>query len=210
MVSPHQARILVIEDEPAQREMLVYNLEKEGYEVLVAGDGEEGLLVAKEEQPDTIVLDWMLPSLSGIEVCRQLKSANETSEIPVILLTARGEEADRVRGLDTGADDYVVKPYSITELNARVRARFQHRATRGDNALKLGPTEFKLLTVFLERPRRVWSRDSLLDKVWGHDSYVDHRTVDVHVGRLRKILNAGGARDLIRTVRGAGYSLDKE
>ena len=232
MVAPNQARILIVEDEPAQREMLAYNLQKEGFEVVTAEDGEEGVLVAKEQAPDTIVLDWMLPSLSGIEVCRRLKDNDETRDIPIIMLTARGEEADRVRGLETGADDYVVKPYSVAELVARVRARLrhskpsagdrslafedisldpnEHRATRAGKALKLGPTEFKLLTVFLERPKRVWSRDQLLDKVWGHDTYVDLRTVDVHVGRLRKVLNANGARDLIRTVRGSGYSLDSE
>jgi len=232
MVAPNQARILVVEDEPSQREMLVYNLEKEGFAVLSAEDGEEGVLIAEEEQPDTIILDWMLPSLSGIEVCRRLKSSNKTSEIPIIMLTARGEEADRVRGLETGADDYVLKPYSVMELIARVRARLrplrpstagetlsfedivldtqQHRATRDGKLLKLGPTEFKLLTVFMDRPKRVWSRDQLLDKVWGNDSYVDLRTVDVHVGRLRKVLNADGANNLIRTVRGAGYSLDVE
>ena len=225
-----QVKVLVVEDEPAQREMLVYNLEKEGYQVHVAGDGDEGVLIAKEQTPDAIILDWMLPSMSGIEACRQLKADGETAEIPIIMLTARGEEADRIRGLDTGADDYVVKPYSVTELMARIRARLrrskpsavggllefedvtldgeQHRATRAGRPMKLGPTEFKLLAVFMERPKRVWSRDQLLDKVWGNDSYVDLRTVDVHVGRLRKVLNSGGARDLIRTVRGAGYSLD--
>ena len=225
-----QVKVLVVEDEPAQREMLVYNLEKEGYQVHVAGDGDEGVLIAKEQTPDAIILDWMLPSMSGIEACRQLKADGETAEIPIIMLTARGEEADRIRGLDTGADDYVVKPYSVTESMARIRARLrrskpsavggllefedvtldgeQHRATRAGRPMKLGPTEFKLLAVFMERPKRVWSRDQLLDKVWGNDSYVDLRTVDVHVGRLRKVLNSGGARDLIRTVRGAGYSLD--
>ncbi|MEM1038755.1 MAG: phosphate regulon transcriptional regulator PhoB [Pseudomonadota bacterium] len=226
------ATILVVEDETAQLEMLRYNLEKEGYRVVCAEDGEEAMLVAREEVPDAIVLDWMLPSLSGIEVCRRLKASAETGSIPVIMLTARGEEADRVRGLETGADDYVVKPYGVGELIARIRARLrrarpsatgetlifedisvdteQHRVTRNNNSLRLGPTEFRLLTVFMERPRRVWSRDMLLDRVWGRDADVDLRTVDVHVGRLRKVLNSGGSKDLIRTVRGAGYSLDSD
>ncbi len=226
------ATILVVEDEASQLEMLRYNLEKEGYRVTACEDGEEAILMAREENPDVIVLDWMLPSLSGIEVCRRLKSGDETSAIPIIMLTARGEETDRVRGLETGADDYVVKPYGVGELIARIRARLrqsrpsatgetlrfeditidteQHRAMRGEKVLKLGPTEYRLLTVFMERPKRVWSRDSLLDRVWGLDADVDLRTVDVHVGRLRKILNSGGARDLIRTVRGAGYSLDTD
>ncbi|MEL6734256.1 MAG: phosphate regulon transcriptional regulator PhoB [Pseudomonadota bacterium] len=226
------ATILVVEDETAQLEMLRYNLEKEGYRVVCAEDGEEAILVAREEAPDAIVLDWMLPSLSGIEVCRRLKASAETGTIPVIMLTARGEEADRVRGLETGADDYVVKPYGVGELIARIRARLrrarpsatgetltfedisvdteQHRVTRNNTSLRLGPTEFRLLTVFMERPRRVWSRDMLLDRVWGRDADVDLRTVDVHVGRLRKVLNSGGSKDLIRTVRGAGYSLDSD
>ncbi len=232
MAAQDAATILVVEDEVAQLETLRYNLEKEGFRVVAADDGEEGVLVAREEMPDLVVLDWMLPTLSGIEVCRRLKSSSETSDIPVIMLTARGEESDRVRGLEIGADDYVVKPYSMGELIARIRARLrktrpsavgktlafedisidteQHRATRADKPLKLGPTEFRLLTVFMERPKRVWSRDSLLDRVWGMDADVDLRTVDVHVGRLRKVLNSDGARDLIRTVRGAGYSLDSD
>jgi len=227
-----KATILVVEDEIAQLEMLRYNLEKEGYNVVSTGDGEEALLMVDEEAPDAIVLDWMLPSLSGIEICRRIKANAQTAQIPVIMLTARGEEADRVRGLETGADDYVAKPYGVSELIARIRARLrssrpsaagqtlgfedvqidteQHRAMRAGKALKLGPTEYRLLTVFLERPKRVWSRDSLLDRVWGRDTDVDLRTVDVHVGRLRKVLNSGGAKDLIRTVRGAGYSLDAE
>lgn len=224
------ASILVVEDESAQLEMLRYNLEKEGYNVIGIEDGEEALLVAREEMPDVIVLDWMLPSLSGIEVCRRLKADSETADIPILMLTARGEEADRIRGLETGADDYIVKPYGVGELIARIRTRLrtsrpsttrgkltfedigidteQHRVTRNSKPLKLGPTEFRLLTVFMERPKRVWSRDSLLDRVWGRDAEVDLRTVDVHVGRLRKVLNADNAQNLIRTVRGAGYSLD--
>lgn len=230
MAAPDAATILVVEDEIAQLETLRYNLEKEGFRVISAEDGEEAVLVSREEIPDLIVLDWMLPSLSGIEVCRRIKGSNDTAEIPVIMLTARGEESDRVRGLETGADDYMVKPYGVGELVARIRARLrktrpsaigktltfedvaidteQHRATRADKPLKLGPTEYRLLTVFMERPKRVWSRDSLLDRVWGMDADVDLRTVDVHVGRLRKVLNSNGASDLIRTVRGAGYSLD--
>ena len=226
------ASVLIVEDEVAQLEMLRYNLDNEGFSVLSAQDGEEALLVAREEIPDVIVLDWMLPIVSGIEVCRRLKAGKDTSEIPILMLTARGEENDRIRGLETGADDYIVKPYGVGELIARIRARLrssrpsttggkltfedisldteQHRATRAEKSLKLGPTEFRLLTVFMERPKRVWSRDSLLDRVWGRDADVDLRTVDVHVGRLRKILNAGKAHDLIRTVRGAGYSLDAD
>ncbi|MFD0916098.1 phosphate regulon transcriptional regulator PhoB [Pseudahrensia aquimaris] len=232
MALSESAKILVVEDEPSQREMLVYNLEQEGYAVIWAEDGDEAILLAKEEAPDVIVLDWMLPSISGIEVCRQLKASATTSEIAIIMLTARGEEADRVRGLTTGADDYVVKPYSVSELLARIQVRLRHskpsatggmltfsditldtaqyRVMRGGKALKLGPTEFKMLTVFMERPKRVWSRDQLLDKVWGHDALVDLRTVDVHVGRLRKALNRDGEDNVIRTVRGAGYSLDNE
>ena len=227
-----RAQILLVEDEPAQLEVLRYNLEQEGFDVISAEDGEEGYLLAQENLPDLAILDWMLPSLSGIDLCRRLKANDQTAQMPVILLTARGEESDKVRGLDTGADDYVVKPYSVGELIARIRARLrttrpalagevlefedvmldtsQHRATRAGTALKLGPTEFKLLTVFLERPKRVWSRDQLLDRVWDRSDVVELRTVDVHVGRLRKVLNSTGGSDLIRTVRGAGYSLDRE
>ena len=224
--APH---ILIVEDEPAQREMLGYNLESEGYRISTAINGEEALLLISEEAPDVIVLDWMLPNVSGIEVCRQVKSKPETREIPVIMLSARSEEGDKVRGLEIGADDYVTKPYSVTELMARVRTQLRrarptmagqvlsyediqldaetHRVTRGDEKLKLGPTEFRLLSTFIEKPGRVWSRDQLLDRVWGRDIYVDTRTVDVHVGRLRKALTAKGGSDPIRTVRGAGYAL---
>ncbi len=227
-----QATILIVEDEAPQLDMLRYNLEREGFSVEATDDGEEALLLAIEVMPDAIILDWMLPSISGIEICRRLKQAEETRDIPVIMLTARGEEADRVRGLETGADDYVVKPYGVGELVARVRARLrqsrpaatgasltfedivldsaEHRVTRAGKALRLGPTEFRLLTVLMERPKRVWSRDLLMDRVWGRDGEIDQRTVDVHVGRLRKILNAGGASNLIRTVRGAGYALDAD
>jgi two-component system phosphate regulon response regulator PhoB len=221
--------VLVVEDEPAQREVLVYNLEAEGYGVSKAEDGDEALVLVQEAQPDLIILDWMLPGVSGIEVCRRLKANTGTRSIPVIMLTARGEETDRVRGLETGADDYVVKPYSVNELMARVRTQLRrvrpsavgqrlefdnivldaetHRVTRGDVQIKLGPTEFRLLATFLEKPGRVWSREQLLDRVWGRDIYVDTRTVDVHIGRLRKALCREGDEDPIRTVRGAGYAL---
>ncbi len=222
--------VLVIEDEPAQLELLSYNLKKEHFRVLEATDGEEGLLVADEAQPDLIILDWMLPKLSGIEVCRQLKRQSRTKQIPVIMLTARGEEADRVRGLDTGADDYMVKPYSVRELVSRTKATLrrtrpgsvgetisygditldadQHKVHRDGEVLRLGPTEYRLLCTLLERPGRVWSREMLLDRVWGRDADVDYRTVDVHIGRLRKSLYRSGQPDPIRTVRGTGYSLD--
>ncbi|OUD10839.1 phosphate regulon transcriptional regulatory protein PhoB [Marivivens niveibacter] len=224
-----QAHVLIVEDEPAQREVLSYNLEAEGYRVSAAMNGEEALLLVSEEAPDVIVLDWMLPNVSGIEVCRQVKSRAETREIPVIMLSARSEETDKVRGLEIGADDYVTKPYSVSELLARVRSQLRrarptmtgqvmtfddiqldsetHRVTRNGEMLKLGPTEFRLLSTFIEKPGRVWSRDQLLDRVWGRDIYVDTRTVDVHVGRLRKALTAHGGSDPVRTVRGAGYAL---
>ena len=224
-----QPLVLVVEDEPAQREVLKYNLESEGYTVSFAVNGEEALLMISEVLPDVIVLDWMLPNVSGIEVCRQVKTRPETREIPVIMLSARSEEGDKVRGLETGADDYVTKPYSVTELLARVRSQLRrsrptmagqvmvfediqldsetHRVTRDGEQLKLGPTEFRLLSTFIEKPGRVWSRDQLLDRVWGRDIYVDTRTVDVHVGRLRKALTAHGGNDPVRTVRGAGYAL---
>ena len=228
-MSVEQPTVLVVEDEPAQREVLSYNLEAEGFRVSRAEDGEQALLLAEEESPDIIVLDWMLPNVSGIEVCRRLKSRPETRAVPVIMLSARAEEVDRVRGLETGADDYVVKPYSVVELMARVRAQLRrtrpasvgerleyedivldsetHRVTRAEQPLKLGPTEFRLLTTFMEKPGRVWSREQLLDRVWGRDIYVDTRTVDVHIGRLRKALCQHGGGDPLRTVRGAGYAL---
>ena len=221
--------ILVVEDEPAQRDVLTYNLEAEGFEVVSAEDGEEALLLVAETDPDIIVLDWMLPGISGIEICRRLKTRPETATIPVLMLSARSEEVDRVRGLETGADDYVVKPYSVMELMARVRSQLRrvrpasvgqrleyddiildaetHRVTRDDKPLKLGPTEFRLLSTFMEKPGRVWSREQLLDRVWGRDIYVDSRTVDVHIGRLRKALCKHGGDDPLRTVRGAGYAL---
>ena len=228
-MSADQPAVLVVEDEPAQREVLVYNLEAEGFDVAKAETGDEALVLVQEVLPDVIILDWMLPGVSGIEICRRLKSNKATSAIPVIMLTARSEEADRVRGLETGADDYVVKPYSVIELMARVRTQLRrvrpasvgerltfedieldaetHRVTRAGKLLKLGPTEFRLLSTFMEKPGRVWSREQLLDRVWGRDIYVDTRTVDVHIGRLRKALCAQGGEDPLRTVRGAGYAL---
>ncbi|TCS61107.1 phosphate regulon transcriptional regulator PhoB [Primorskyibacter sedentarius] len=228
-MSAAQPTVLVVEDEASQREVLSYNLEAEGFRVAMAENGEEALLLVAEETPDLVVLDWMLPNVSGIEVCRRLKSRSETRAIPVIMLSARTEEVDRVRGLETGADDYVVKPFSVVELMARVRAQLRrtrpatmgerleyldilldaetHKVTRADAPLKLGPTEFRLLSTFMEKPGRVWSREQLLDRVWGRDIYVDTRTVDVHIGRLRKALCQHGGEDPLRTVRGAGYAL---
>ncbi|GAA6198823.1 phosphate regulon transcriptional regulator PhoB [Aquicoccus sp. SU-CL01552] len=224
-----QPTVLVVEDELAQREVLSYNLDAEGFRVLKAENGEEALLVVQEDMPDIIVLDWMMPNLSGIEVCRRLKSRPETRAIPIIMLSARSEEVDKVRGLETGADDYVVKPFSVVELMARVRTQLRrvrpstvglrleyedivldaetHKVSRAEHPLKLGPTEFRLLSTFMEKPGRVWSREQLLDRVWGRDIYVDTRTVDVHIGRLRKALTQHGGSDPVRTVRGAGYAL---
>ena len=221
--------VLLVEDEPAQREILRYNLTAEGYDVTLAENGDDALILVDEVMPDLILLDWMLPGVSGIEICRQIKSRKETRAIPVIMLSARSEEVDRVRGLETGADDYVVKPYSVSELMARIRTQLRrtrpvsvgqkleysdivldgesHRVTRSGEAVKLGPTEFRLLTTFMEKPGRVWSREQLLDRVWGRDVYVDTRTVDVHVGRLRKALCRNGGDDPLRTVRGTGYAL---
>ena len=228
-MSTDQPRVLVAEDEPAQLEVLAYNLEAEGFMISRARDGEEALLIIAEEAPDIIVLDWMMPNISGIEVCRRIKSKPETRSTPVIMLSARSEEVDKVRGLETGADDYVVKPYSVIELMARVRTQLRrvrpsslgqqlafddiildcetHKVTRGKDELKLGLTEFRLLTTFMEKPGRVWSRDQLLDRVWGRGIYVDIRTVDVHIGRLRKALSQYGGADPIRTARGVGYAL---
>jgi two-component system phosphate regulon response regulator PhoB len=228
MSSDHPT-VLLVEDEPAQREVLAYNLEAEGFRVSRAENGEEALMLVEEGAPDLIVLDWMLPNVSGIEVCRQIKTRSDTRGVPIIMLSARSEEVDRVRGLETGADDYVVKPYSVVELMARVRAQLRrarpstvgerleyediildsetHRVTRDGKDLKLGPTEFRLLSTFMEKPGRVWSREQLLDRVWGRDIYVDTRTVDVHIGRLRKALSKHGGGDPLRTVRGAGYAL---
>lgn len=221
---------LVVEDEAALVELLRYNLESDGYEVAIAGDGEEALLMVDERQPDIVLLDWMLPKLAGIEVCRRLRSRPATRNLPIIMLTAKSEETDRVRGLDTGADDYVVKPFSMTELKSRVKAvlrrirpglaedkvtvgdievdRTSHRVVRAGQEIHLGPTEFRLLDYFIQHPGRVFSREQLLDAVWGSDVYVEARTVDVHVGRLRKALNKHGDYDPIRTVRSAGYALN--
>lgn len=229
MLAQRPPVVLLVEDESAQREVLTYNLEAEGFTVAVAVSGDEALLMVQEESPDLILLDWMLPNVSGIEVCRQIKARPETRSIPVIMLSARSEELDRVRGLETGADDYVVKPYSVAELMARLRTQLrrvrpaaagerliwqdilldaaEHRVWRGDKPVSLGPTEFRLLSTFMEKPGRVLSREQLLDRVWGRDIYVDTRTVDVHVGRLRKALMKDGGSDPLRTVRGAGYSL---
>ncbi len=223
-------RILIVEDDPALSEMLTYNLGSAGFETTLTADGDEAVAVILDETPDLVILDWMLPNLSGIEICRQIRANADTRRLPIIMLTAKGEDTDRVRGLNTGADDYVVKPYSPNELIARVQALLrrsnpdglaevlhfediamdllEHRVTRDGIAVKLGPTEFRLLKVFLEKPGRVYSREQLLDKVWGRDIYVETRTVDVHIRRLRKALNAGGKSDIIRTVRSAGYSLD--
>ena len=224
-----QPTVLIVEDEPAQQAVLSYNLKAEGFDVLEADNGDDALILVYENMPDAIVLDWMLPRTSGIEVCRRLKQKPETRAIPIIMLSARAEEVDRVRGLETGADDYVVKPYSVVELMARIRSQLRrtraaamgerlkfgdieldaetHKVYRADQPLKLGPTEFRLLSTFMEKPGRVWTRDQLLDRVWGRDIYVDTRTVDVHVGRLRKALCMHGGPDPLRTVRGAGYAL---
>ena len=221
--------VLLVEDEPAQREVLVYNLEAECFDVITADNGEDALLLVEENQPDLIILDWMIPQLSGLEVCRRLKLNPKTRQIPVIMLSARAEEVDRVRGLETGADDYVVKPYSVVEFTARVKAHFRranvatagtkltyddivvdlqaYRVYRNNLEINLGPTEFKLLTEFMEKPGRVLQRDHLLNRVWGQGVYVDTRTVDVHIGRLRKALRQHGGGDPIRTVRGVGYAL---
>mgnify|MGYP001108111902 CR=1 FL=1 len=228
-MSTSKPTILLVEDEPAQRAVLAYNLKSEGFDVIEAEDGEEALVVAQDSLPDLVLLDWMLPHVSGLEVCRRLKSGKATRALPVIMLSARSEELDKVRGLETGADDYMVKPYSVAELMARVRKELRrtrpasvgeelvfddivldagsHRVSRAQNEIKLGPTEFRLLAAFLENQGRVLSREQLLDRVWGRDIYVDTRTVDVHIGRLRKALMQHGGVDPLRTVRGAGYAL---
>lgn len=225
--APH---VLVVEDEAALADLLKYNLEKEGYRVSVANDGEEALVVADEAKPDLVVLDWMLPKAPGIEVCRRLRARQDTRNTPIVMLTARIEESDRIRGLDLGADDYVTKPFSMSELLARLRAvmrrirpglaedklvsgdivmdRVSHRVKRGEREVHLGPTEFRILDHLMQHPGRVFSREQLLDAVWGSDVYVEARTVDVHIGRLRKALMVGDESDPIRTVRSAGYALD--
>lgn len=222
--------VLIVEDEEAISLLLRYNLEAEGYRVGVCARGDEAEMMISEDQPDLLLLDWMLPGLSGIEICRRLRNRGETERMPILMLTARGEEQERIRGLATGADDYVVKPFSLPELTARVRAllrrakpevvssmlkggdleldRETRRVRRGVREVHLGPTEFRLLEYLMQTPGRVFSREQLLNGVWGHDVYVDERTVDVHVGRLRKALNRGRDKDPIRTVRGAGYAFD--
>ncbi|HWM83906.1 MAG TPA: phosphate regulon transcriptional regulator PhoB [Pseudolabrys sp.] len=224
------ARILIVEDEEPLTLLLRYNLESEGYEVDAAARGDEAQIKLQEQVPDLVILDWMLPGLSGIELCRRLRARPETKALPIIMLTARGEESEKVRGLATGADDYMVKPFSVPELLARVRAllrraspervatvltvgeieldREKKRVSRGSRPIELGPTEYRLLEFLMERPGRVFSREQLLDSVWGNETYIDERTVDVHVGRLRKALNRPKEADPIRTVRGSGYSLD--
>ena len=223
--------VLIVEDEAALVTMLRYNLEREGFSVCAASDGEEALVQIAERKPDVVLLDWMLPLVSGIEVCRQIRRAPASRTLPIVMLTARGEEGDRIRGLNSGADDYVVKPFSPAELIARLRAvmrraqptsaeevlRFAdlavdlvaHRVSRGGRPIHLGPTEFRLLRFLMQHPGRVFSREQLLDQVWGHDVYVEARTVDVHIRRLRKAINTGDAIDLVRTVRSAGYALDE-
>ncbi len=223
--------VLIVEDEAALVTLLRYNLEGEGFRVAEANDGEQALVLAKEETPDIVLLDWMLPLMSGIEVCRQMRRIPATRDVPIILLTARGEETDKVRGLDSGADDYITKPFSPAELIARIRAVLRrshpeleadslafedlamdlvaHRVKRGEREVHLGPTEFRLLRHLLQNPGRVFSREQLLDAVWGRDVYVEPRTVDVHIRRLRKALNDSNETDLIRTVRSAGYALDR-
>ncbi|MEM8826678.1 MAG: phosphate regulon transcriptional regulator PhoB [Pseudomonadota bacterium] len=224
-------KVLIVEDDANLVELLRYNFEKEGFSTVETGDGEEALVLAQEEAPDIIVLDWMIANLSGIEVCRRLRRDPDMQNLPVIMLTARTDEADRIRGLDTGADDYITKPFSPRELIARVNAVLRrlrpaiagtslayadiemdlgaHKVLRGGERVALGPTEFRLLRHFLEHPGRVFSREQLLDSVWGRDVYVEQRTVDVHIRRLRKAINQGGRPDIIRTVRSAGYALDE-
>ncbi|WP_404713322.1 phosphate regulon transcriptional regulator PhoB [Sphingomonas sp. MMS24-J13] len=226
------ARVLLVEDDAALAELLVWHLTREGYTVERTADGEEALLLAAEAAPDIVLLDWMIEGLSGIEVCRRLRRAAETANVPIIMLTARGEEEDRIRGLQTGADDYVTKPFSPRELVARVGAVLRrvrpalagerlaysgiemdiadHKVRRDGVSLALGPTEFRLLRHFLEHPGRVFSRERLLDSVWGRDSDIEPRTVDVHIRRLRKAINLDDRPDLIRTVRSAGYALDAD
>ena len=224
------ARILIVEDEEPLTLLLRYNLEAEGYEVDIAARGDDAEIKLKESPPDLVLLDWMLPGLSGIELCRRVRARADTERMPIIMLTARGEESERVRGLAIGADDYIVKPFSVPELLARIRAllrrakpgqvatvlsigdveldRETRRVLRAGRDVHLGPTEFRLLEFLMQSPGRVFSREQLLNGVWGRDIYIDERTVDVHIGRLRKLLNPGREQDPIRTVRGAGYALD--
>ena len=221
--------VLIVEDETAISALLEYNLQREGFETAIAEDGDLALLMSKERVPDLILLDWMIPKLSGVEVCRRLRRREDTASVPIIMLSARGEEDDRITGLDVGADDYLVKPFSMPELFARIRALLRrtesnvlsggikigeleldtkaHQVMRANQEIHLGPTEFRLLEHFMRRPGQVFSREQLLDAVWGHDVYVEARTVDVHIGRLRKALKMGDRTDPIRTVRSAGYAL---
>jgi two-component system, OmpR family, phosphate regulon response regulator PhoB len=224
--------LLLVEDDRALADLLLWHFGREGYDVIRTADGEEALLLAEERTPDLVILDWMIEGVSGIEVCRRLRRRPNTAHVPIIMLTARGEESDRIRGLETGADDYVTKPFSPRELVARVAAVLRrvrpalageqlayadiemdveaHRVRRGGRPVQLGPTEFRLLRHLMENPGRVFSRDRLLDAVWPRDRDIDARTVDVHVRRLRMALNAGGQQDVVRTVRSAGYSLDAD
>ncbi|MEH6524496.1 MAG: phosphate regulon transcriptional regulator PhoB [Sneathiella sp.] len=224
--------VLIVEDEAPQAEMLSYNLNHEGFRTILVQNGNEALEAVAQHIPDVVIVDWMLPERSGIEICRGLRGSPETKNIPIIMLTARGEESDRILGFDAGADDYVVKPYSPREIVARVKALLRrskpktseghltlddivldivsHKVSRAGQSIHLGPTEFKILRVLMEKPGRVYSRENLLDRAWGRDIYVESRTVDVHMRRLRKALNANGASDVIRTVRGAGYAIDSE
>ena len=225
-----KAHILIVEDEPSLSELLAYNFDSAGFKASIVSEGDEALPTILDELPDLIILDWMLPNLSGIEICRQIRQHPDIKKTPIIMLTAKGEEAERIRGLETGADDYVIKPFSPSELIARIKAvlrrthpeksadllEFQditmnlaeHRVSRAGTNVHLGPTEYRLLRVFLEKPGRVFSRDQLLDQVWGRDIYVETRTVDVHIRRLRKALETPGTENLIRTIRAAGYSID--
>ena len=224
--------VLVVEDEAALATLLRYNLEKQGFRVQEAVDGQEALMRIGEDRPDLVLLDWMLPSLSGIEVCRQIRRRPATRDLPVIMLTARADDQDSVRGLDTGADDYITKPFNMVALLARIRALLRragpapekgdlsfhdiridqtaHRVQRNDRPIHLGPTEYRLLEFFVRHPRRVFTREELLNAVWGKDIHVEPRTVDVHIRRLRKALNGSGEIDIVRTVRAAGYALDNE
>lgn len=225
------ATILVVEDEDALSALLEYNLQREGFSPRLVADGDDAMMSIEEEHPDLVLLDWMLPGLSGLEICRRIRARTELCDMPVIMMTARGEESDRVRGLDTGADDYLTKPFSVPELIARIRAllrrarptistdmasfgdltldRETRRVHRAGREIHLGPTEFRLLECLIQRPGRVYEREQLLDLVWGRDIHVETRTVDVHIGRLRKALNRKGEADPIRTVRAAGYALDE-
>jgi two-component system phosphate regulon response regulator PhoB len=227
-----KGKLLLVEDDRALAELLIWHFTRQEFAVRRSADGEEALLLAEEETPDVVILDWMIEGISGLEVCRRLRRKEATANVPIIMLTARGEEADRIRGLETGADDYVTKPFSPNELIARVGAVLRrvrpalagetlnygelemdvaaHKVRRGGRPVPLGPTEFRLLRHFMEHPGRVFSRERLLDSVWPHDAEIDARTVDVHIRRLRKALNEGGGADLIRTVRSAGYALDEE